>query len=308
MYTIIGGDGAEYGPVSAAQVRAWIEAKRANLDTRAKVAGSDTWQRLGDFPEFTQAQAEPPPLAADSPLPDGSASDIAEAILSRRGTVNLGDAFERGWEMLRSAFWPCVGISALVLILEIGFRLASDRWVITPGINAFLKTDESKVAAFSLTFLISGAIGTAFQMAFSGIQLYFLRRIRGETPTLQTAFSGFGKPLVPLLIMGPLIFIAIIAGFTALIVPGIYLAVAYSFAPLLVLDKGLSPWTAMEVSRKVVSAHWFTLLGILIIGAMLTLAGIVALGVGLFVATPIVMGAVVSAYESTVNPQQARQR
>ena len=302
MYTIIGGDGAEYGPVSAAQIRAWIEAKRANLDTRAKAVGSDTWQRLGDFPDFAQAPTEPPPLEPDAPLPEGSPSEIAEAILARRGKVTLGDAFEESWQMLRSAFWPCVGASALVLVLEIGLRLSSDRWVVTPGITHLFPTDEGKLAAFSITFLISGAIGTAFQMAFAGIQLYFLKRIRGESPTLGVAFSGFGKPLIPLLILGPLVFLAIVAGFTALVIPGIYLAVAYSFAPLLILDKGLSPWAAMEVSRKVVSAHWFTLLAILVVGGLLTVAGIVALGVGLFVATPIVMGALVSAYESTVNP------
>ncbi len=59
MFTIIGGDGREYGPATADQVRAWINGGRANLETRAKVAGSGEWRRLGDFPEFGGA-AEPP--------------------------------------------------------------------------------------------------------------------------------------------------------------------------------------------------------------------------------------------------------
>ena len=33
MYTIIGGDGKEYGPVTAEQIRSWIAAGRANLET-----------------------------------------------------------------------------------------------------------------------------------------------------------------------------------------------------------------------------------------------------------------------------------
>jgi uncharacterized RDD family membrane protein YckC len=61
MFTIIGGDGREYGPATADQVRAWINGGRANLDTRAKVAGSDEWRRLGDLPEFG-GPAEPPPM------------------------------------------------------------------------------------------------------------------------------------------------------------------------------------------------------------------------------------------------------
>lgn len=63
MFIIIGGDGREYGPATADQVRAWINGGRANLDTRAKLAGENEWRRLGDFPEFG-APAEPPTIAA----------------------------------------------------------------------------------------------------------------------------------------------------------------------------------------------------------------------------------------------------
>ena len=64
MFTIIGGDGREYGPATADQVRAWINGGRANLDTRVKVAGSSEWRCLGDFPEFG-GTAEPPPVTGE---------------------------------------------------------------------------------------------------------------------------------------------------------------------------------------------------------------------------------------------------
>ena len=63
MFIIIGGDGREYGPVSADQVRIWINAGRANLDTRAKAVGSEDWRRLGDYAEFSGA-AVPPVVTA----------------------------------------------------------------------------------------------------------------------------------------------------------------------------------------------------------------------------------------------------
>jgi uncharacterized RDD family membrane protein YckC len=63
MFTIIGGDGKEYGPATAEQLRAWIRAGRANLDTQAKALGTDEWRRLGDFAEFAPPDT-PPPLAA----------------------------------------------------------------------------------------------------------------------------------------------------------------------------------------------------------------------------------------------------
>ena len=52
MFTIIGGDGKEYGPVTVDQIRAWITSGRANLDTQAKALGTDEWRRVGDFAEF----------------------------------------------------------------------------------------------------------------------------------------------------------------------------------------------------------------------------------------------------------------
>lgn len=59
MFIIIGGDGKEYGPVTTDQVRTWIAAGRANLDTQAKLEGSGEWRRLGDYAEFSGAPVPP---------------------------------------------------------------------------------------------------------------------------------------------------------------------------------------------------------------------------------------------------------
>lgn len=70
MFTIIGGDGREYGPATAEQIRSWIRAGRANLDTKARAEGATEWRRLGDFTEFAPATpAVPPPLAGGVPPP-----------------------------------------------------------------------------------------------------------------------------------------------------------------------------------------------------------------------------------------------
>jgi uncharacterized RDD family membrane protein YckC len=75
MFTIIGGDGKEYGPVTTDQVRAWITAGRANLDTKARTVGTDEWRRLGDFAEFS-AGGVPPPLVGQS-VPEFSGQPLA---------------------------------------------------------------------------------------------------------------------------------------------------------------------------------------------------------------------------------------
>lgn len=52
MYKIIGVDGADYGPVTAAELRQWIFEGRANAQTQVQVEGSLDWRTLGSLPEF----------------------------------------------------------------------------------------------------------------------------------------------------------------------------------------------------------------------------------------------------------------
>lgn len=62
MFIIIGGDGKEYGPVTADQIRTWLAAGRADRDTKAKAVGSDEWRQLGDYEEFGGHIGNAPPL------------------------------------------------------------------------------------------------------------------------------------------------------------------------------------------------------------------------------------------------------
>ena len=91
MFTILGGDSKEYGPVSAEQLRAWITAGRANLDTRAKLAGENEWRRLGDIPEFNvTADATTPPALTAAPASAGAAA--ASALVPADRLMRLASA------------------------------------------------------------------------------------------------------------------------------------------------------------------------------------------------------------------------
>lgn len=97
MFTIIGGDGKEYGPVPANQLRDWITAGRANLDTQAKAAGSEEWRRVGDYVEFGAPALVAPPLPGDAadpaalPVPEAAA---ASAPLASRGERLLAQVLD----------------------------------------------------------------------------------------------------------------------------------------------------------------------------------------------------------------------
>lgn len=92
MFTILGADGKEYGPVTATKIAEWIAGGRANLATKARRAGDAEWQTLGDFVEFNPA-ATPPPLPAETPVASAAPTPVIPAAdepeLADRG-VRLG--------------------------------------------------------------------------------------------------------------------------------------------------------------------------------------------------------------------------
>ncbi len=65
MYKILGGDGKEYGPVSADTLRQWVAEGRANAETKVQPEGGGNWTALGQVAEFASlfAVAPPPPGA-----------------------------------------------------------------------------------------------------------------------------------------------------------------------------------------------------------------------------------------------------
>jgi uncharacterized membrane protein len=130
-----------------------------------------------------------------------------------------------------------------------------------------------------------------------GLYYYFLRTARGQPAAVSDAFAGFSLAFVPLLLAGTLVGVLTAAGIILLVLPGIYLAVAYIFTYLLIIDRKMDFWTAMEVSRRVVTAQWWRLFGLVLLSGIFALLGIALLFVGLLVAMPLILGAIVYAYE-----------
>ncbi|KAB2642262.1 MAG: RDD family protein [Verrucomicrobia bacterium] len=106
MFTIIGGDGKEYGPVSTDQIRGWISAGRADLDTKARAVGSEEWRQLGDYAEFSSPDGAPPVLGV--PVGFGEATASATAAPDSAGLgLRFGAALVDG--VLKSLCWLPTG-------------------------------------------------------------------------------------------------------------------------------------------------------------------------------------------------------
>jgi len=277
MFKIIGADGNEYGPVTPDQVRQWIGEGRANASTRVRAEDAKDWVPLGNVPEFADAfAAQPPPL----PPPGGSPvarlqplhGALAENYISRDYDVDIGRCISKGWELVKARFWPNVGVTALILLIDL--------------------------AVVSIPILGIVASLTLSGVFLTGLDWYFLKQLRGGTVSASDAFAGFS------LAFGPLVLFTLVGnlltglGCLLLILPGLYLFVAWLlFSGLLILDKQLDFWTAMELSRKVVTHHWFQCFGLAVVATLVALAGVLACGIGVFVTMPIATAAIVVAYE-----------
>jgi len=284
MFTIIGGDGKEYGPVTLQQVKNWIADGRANLDTKAKRIGDEEWQRLGAFPEINNPTPvhdsaiepiTPDPVAGDGPVHVDPKS-YADDLIARAGPLDISGCFQRGWDLLKANFWPLVGAFVITFLIMILLSLV-------PVISLFTG------------LLLNGVF-------YGGLFGYYLKVSRGETAELSDIFNGFSVALVPLMLASVVSQVLTGIGFLLLILPGIYLAVAYLFVYILIMDKKLEFWAAMEVSRRVITAQWWRLLGLALLGIVLALLGAVALVIGMFVTIPIYIGALIYAYEDLCNP------
>mgnify|MGYP001109631286 CR=1 FL=1 len=118
---------------------------------------------------------------------------------------------------------------------------------------------------------------------------------REQTPEFRDFFAGF-QYFLPLLLLSLITSIFIAIGILLLIIPGIYLAVAYLFSSYLVVDRGLDFWPAMELSRRTIHPRWFSFFAFVLLLVLLNLAGAIALGVGLLVTIPLSFCAVTVAY------------
>ncbi len=118
MYKIIGGDQKEYGPITADQLREWIQMGRANAQTRVQAEGRTDWQVLGERPEFADALAVSAASAARLPLdgvPKTSGLAITSLVLGVLGLVSCG---------ITSLVGLVLGIVALVKINKSQGRLS----------------------------------------------------------------------------------------------------------------------------------------------------------------------------------------
>jgi hypothetical protein len=203
------------------------------------------------------------------PAQVGQSGSLEDAIAGRYN-FDIGEVMREAWEItkgMKGSFW-----GAALILYAIVFVVAF------VGGFVFGHNVLGRVVLNILVAAASSVLGV-------GIAMMGVRRAAGLTINFSTAFGYFDRALnvfLAILLSTLLIYV----GLVLLIIPGVYLAIAYCMTMPLIGDRNLRPWQAIETSRKVVSKRWFQFLGLFLVVGLLVVVSMIPLGLGLIWTAP----------------------
>lgn len=193
-------------------------------------------------------------------------------------------------------------------------EVIADAWTLSHGCKgAFLLV---YVAVFVGTFLLQALLGAVFGFApestmlaeilaqlvtaavlyplLAGVMRLALLRVDGHEIRAGDALAH-GVSMLELALLGVLLTLATLIGFSLLLLPGVYLSVALMYALPLAVDRRLGAVAALTTSQRTVHPQWFRCAGLLLVlGIGLTLAAVTV--IGLVWALPVTSLAVAVSY------------
>lgn len=191
----------------------------------------------------------------------------------------IGDALSRGWEDLKNNLVPLLAaiivagltVGAIYLVFVLLMQVASG----------------SEVMLFVVTLLMSAALLVVTPVLHMGLIAVFLKVARGEEATVGDVFSQTDK-LVPGIVAGLIVGLAVQVGALLLIVPGIIISLMTCLTLYFVVDQNMGAIDAIKASIDATNGHKMSLFAFVLVGAGIYLLGSLACGVGALVAAPLV--------------------
>jgi hypothetical protein len=196
----------------------------------------------------------------------------ADDLISRGYNTDAGKYIGEGYHIFEKDMGKFIGFTALY----------------------FLITTASSFVPFGPVFL-SGPLTAGFFIVARKIK-------KNESYDFGTFWQGFDD-FVPLMLYTLISTILGFLAFLALIVPGIYLVVGWTFAiPFIIFGK-MDFWNSMEYSRKLVTKKWWNIFGLLLLLLLINLAGALVFFVGLLFTVPITYCTIYAAFEDIVGTE-----
>lgn len=199
--------------------------------------------------------------------------------------LGVGEVLDASFKVVRSSFGT---LALCVLVVAVPLNILSTLISASTNDRAFefgttAAANSSNTGSVLAGVLLNGALSVvvltlAAAACFRAVSGTYL----GQRPTWQESLSFAAKRLGPLIVLSILYTLAVLVGFVALILPGIWLSVALALSYPAMLSEGLGPMESLGRSRKLVSGRWWATFGALLVMYILiaVIGGIVGLVVG----------------------------
>jgi uncharacterized membrane protein len=199
----------------------------------------------------------------------------------------IGDCIKFAWETFKKRPWILIGAFALTILISAIPGILTPHPEIVQGQPPPPPTPFAIVmslVSIAVSFLVSLGLTSFSLRAHDNIETVTVGDLWNPAPI----WRFLGAELLAALI--------IIVGFIFFLIPGVIASLGLSFAPYLVVDRGMRPVESLKESWHITKGNkWrLFLLGLALLG--LNLLGLIALVVGLLVTVPITMLSVVHAY------------
>ena len=182
---------------------------------------------------------------------------------------------KEAWEKTNGMKAPVLGASLVLFII-----------IIVLGMGIIMFTQSLGYEEDSdITSLLSQLAFLIIYPFLAGIMMLGVRHSVNLPVSFSIAFSYFGYTR-SILFVAILITMFTMIGYTLLIIPGVYLSIAYLLAIPLLIEKNLSPWQAMEASRKAITHHWFKVFLTYVIMLSIYILSIIPFCIGLIWSLP----------------------
>lgn len=219
---------------------------------------------------YRPPQAEPPDFT------QAGAQGSLDRALEGDYDFEIGEVMSEAWELtkgFKATFWgSAVVVYGVVMIVMFATGYISKR-IVGEEPNFLISMGPNAVASLLTSPLTLGLIMLA------------VKRAAGAPASVGVTFDYLHKA-VPVILVGFWTLLLTYLGFALLIIPGIYLSIAYGMANPLLADRDLTPWQAMEVSRKALTHKWGRIFLLYLgVGALVALSALF-LGIGLIWTLP----------------------
>jgi hypothetical protein len=188
--------------------------------------------------------------------------------------LSVAEILDGAFSLYRRNFASLISIAAVVYVPlgVVQAVLAAALWgtIMRPATNPSGPADAALLTGAAMGGIVFGGLWiVGYALVYAALAVAISHEYLGHEIRLGDAYAQVISRIGPLLLAWIIVALAVAAGVILCVIPGIYFAVALSFASPVVVLEGLGPSAAVGRSHQLVSGYWFRVFGTLLLFSLI---------------------------------------